>query len=219
LATQSRSASFIASLSVAAPARHRHHFGAQQLHAEHVGRLARHIGRAHVDDAGQAEARADRGGGDAVLARAGFRDDPGLAHADRQQDLADAVVDLVRAGVVQLVALEPDLGAHTLGCILAQFLGEAGREIERAGPADIVFEQVVEFGGNAGSALAFAVFLLEIEDQRHQRFGDIAAAELAEMAALVGLVAEAVGGRHGHGRSAFRSCAPRRRRRQSCPHP
>jgi hypothetical protein len=46
-----------------------------------------------------------------VLARAGFGDDPRLAHALREQDLADAVVDLVRAGVVQLVALEVDLRA------------------------------------------------------------------------------------------------------------
>jgi hypothetical protein len=53
-----------------------------------------------------------------MLARAGLRDDPRLAHADREQDLADAVVDLVRAGVVQLVALEPDLRA-------AQIFGQA----------------------------------------------------------------------------------------------
>jgi hypothetical protein len=33
----------------------------------------------------------------------------------RQQDLAHAVVDLVRAGVVELVALEEDLGAAELG--------------------------------------------------------------------------------------------------------
>ena len=54
---------------------------------------------------------ADRGGGHAVLARAGLRDDAGLAHAARQQDLAEHIVDLVRAGVVELVALEVDLRA------------------------------------------------------------------------------------------------------------
>ena len=64
---------------------------------------------AHVDDASQAEARADGGGGDAVLAGAGLGDDARLAHAPGEQDLADAVVDLVRAGVVELVALEVDL--------------------------------------------------------------------------------------------------------------
>ena len=57
----------------------------------------------------QAEARAGRGRGDAVLARAGFGDDALLAHAPREQNLAEHVVDLVRAGVVELVALEIDL--------------------------------------------------------------------------------------------------------------
>ena len=85
------------------------HLGAQQLHAEDVGLLPLDVGRAHVDHAGQAEAGADRGGGDAVLAGAGLGDDPGLAHAPGQQDLAEAVVDLVRAGVVQLFALQIDL--------------------------------------------------------------------------------------------------------------
>jgi hypothetical protein len=56
------------------------------------------------------ESRSARHGGrgDAVLARAGLGDDAGLAHALGQQDLAEAVVDLVRAGVVQVLALEVD---------------------------------------------------------------------------------------------------------------
>ena len=93
---------------------HRHDLGAQHLHAEHVGLLPLDVDRAHVDHAGQAEARAGRGGGDAVLARAGLGDDAGLAHAHGQQDLAQHVVDLVGAGVVQLVALEIDLGAAAM---------------------------------------------------------------------------------------------------------
>ena len=90
---------------------HRPHLGAEQLHAEHVRLLPLDVDRAHVDDAFQAEARASGGGGDAVLAGAGLGDDARLAHAARQQDLAEHVVDLVRAGVVELVALEVDLGA------------------------------------------------------------------------------------------------------------
>ena len=61
--------------------------------------------------------RADGGGGDAVLAGAGLRDDAALAHALREQPLAEAVVDLVRAGVEQVFALEIDLRA-------AELLGE-----------------------------------------------------------------------------------------------
>ena len=40
--------------------RHRPHLGAEQLHAEDVGRLPLDVGRAHIDDAGQAEARRRR---------------------------------------------------------------------------------------------------------------------------------------------------------------
>ena len=90
---------------------HRHDLGAEQFHAEDVGLLPLDVGRAHVDDAGQVEQRAGRRGGDAVLAGAGLGDDAALAHAARQQDLAQHVVDLVRAGVVELVALEIELGA------------------------------------------------------------------------------------------------------------
>ncbi len=56
-----------------------------------------------------------------------------------------------------------------------------------------MFEQIVEFGLESIVALRGAIFAFEVEDQRHQRFGDIAATELAEMAAGVGTGAEAVG--------------------------
>ncbi len=127
-----------------------------------------------------------------MLARAGFRDDPRLAHADRQQDLADAIVDLVRAGVVQLVALEPHLCA-------AKCLCEPWCEIERAGAADIVLKQIVELCLEGRIGLGGGIFPLEVEDQRHQRFRDIAAAELAEMPAIVGLGAIGIGCGHGCG--------------------
>ena len=65
------------------------------------------------------------------------------------------VVDLVRAGVVQLVALEIDLGA-------AEMLGQALGEIERAGPADIMFEEAVELGLEARVGLGVLVGLLEL---------------------------------------------------------
>ena len=90
---------------------HRPHLGAEHLHAEHVRLLPLDVDRAHVDDAVEAEARAGGGGRDAVLAGARLGDDALLAHAPGEQDLAEHVVDLVRAGVVELVALEVDLRA------------------------------------------------------------------------------------------------------------
>ena len=90
---------------------HRHDLGAEQFHAEDVGLLPLDIGRAHVDDTRNIEQGAGGRGGDAVLAGAGLGDDPALAHAPRQQGLAEHIVDLVRAGVVELVALQIDLRA------------------------------------------------------------------------------------------------------------
>src|SRR5690606_23681989 len=113
----------------------RNHLGAQELHAENVGLLALDIGGAHVDYAFQAEARRYGGSGDAVHAGAGLGDDALLAHAFGQQDLADAVVDLVRAGVIEVFALEEDLRP---AAVLGQPLGE----IQRAGAADVVALEV-----------------------------------------------------------------------------
>ena len=89
----------------------RHDLGAEHLHAKHVRLLPLDVDRTHIDDAFEAEARAQRRGGDAVHAGAGLGDDALLAHAPRQQDLAEHVVDLVRAGVIELLALEIDFGA------------------------------------------------------------------------------------------------------------
>ena len=66
------------------------HFGAEQLHAEDVRRLAANVFFAHVDDAVEAEVGTGGGGRDAVLAGAGFGDHALLAHPQREQRLADA---------------------------------------------------------------------------------------------------------------------------------
>src|SRR3546814_4685433 len=94
-----------------------------------------------------------------------------LAHALCKQDLADAVVDLVRAGVVQVLALQIDLCP-------AQRFGQARREIERAFAADELLEQIVNFRLERRVGRGGAIFPLKVQDPRHQRFRDIAAAEL-----------------------------------------
>ena len=86
----------------------RAHLGAEQPHPLDVRRLPAHVLGAHVDDAVEAEARADGRGRDAVLPRARLRDDPPLAEPAREQRLAERVVELVRAGVEQVLALQPE---------------------------------------------------------------------------------------------------------------
>ena len=59
-----------------------------------------------------------------MLSRTGFGDDPRLAHPHGEQNLADTVIDFMRAGMVQLVTLEPDLRAFALGRRLAHLFGQ-----------------------------------------------------------------------------------------------
>jgi hypothetical protein len=47
----------------------------------------------------------DRGRGDTMLTRTGLSNDAAFAHAPREQNLTEGVVDLVRAGVEEVFAL------------------------------------------------------------------------------------------------------------------
>ena len=139
---------------------HRHDLGTQQLHAVDVGRLAFDVVHAHVDHALQAKTGGDGGRGDPVLASAGLGDDPGLAQMLGQQGLADGVVDLVRAGVVEVFSLEPDL-RPTPG------LGQPLAMVERAGPADVVGVVAVQLGAEGGVVLEPCVGLFELPQRLH----------------------------------------------------
>ena len=100
-----------------------------------VGLLAAHVLGAHVDDALEAEQRARGRGRDAVLAGAGLGDDARLAHAPGQQRLAERVVDLVRAGVEEVLALEPDRAAGGLARAAAPGTAASGGRRSRAAGA------------------------------------------------------------------------------------
>ena len=120
-----------------------------------------------------------------MLARAGFSDDARFAHALGEKRLANAVVDLMRAGVVQILALEIHLGA-------APCAGQPFGEVERAWPADVMGEIARHGDGERRIAPRVGVSSLEFKQKRHQRFGDITPAEQAEVAVFVGSGAERV---------------------------
>ncbi len=84
---------------------------AHEPHAKHIQRLALHVVRAHVDDTLQTKFRARRRGRHAMLARTGLGDDTFLAHAFRENRLRKCIVDLVRARVQQILALQINLRA------------------------------------------------------------------------------------------------------------
>ena len=140
VATQSRIASLTASFSVRLPELHGVDLGAEQPHAEHVERLALDVDRAHVDLALHARAapppwRVATPCWPAPVSATSRR----LAHALGQQRLAEHVVDLVRAGVVEVLALRAARARRARSPRLVA-LGEGRRA------AGVVAQERVELG-------------------------------------------------------------------------
>ncbi len=160
---------------------HGHHGGAQQLHAIDVRALALHVFRAHVHHAFEAVAGADGGRGHSVLARAGLGDHARLAHASGEHGLADHVVDLVRARVVEVFPLEEDLRA-------AHFAAHAGSMVDGRGPAHEVREFAVEFLQEFRVVLVTRIRLAQLGQGMRERLARETAAIAAEVARSVGLL-------------------------------
>jgi hypothetical protein len=141
--------------------------GAEQPHPLDVRALPAHVLRAHVDDALEPEPGADGRSGDAVLSRSRLGDDAPLAEPDREQRLAKRVVDLVRAGVAQVLALEQDpLPGRR----------EARGLVQRRGPAHVAREQVVELGVEAAVGPRLQPAALELVERGDQRLRHVATA-------------------------------------------
>jgi len=152
----------------AAAGGHGGHPGSQQAHAEDVEPLPAHVLLSHVDRTLQAEQRAYRGGGHTVLSGAGLGDHPALAHAAGQQHLTQAVVDLVCAGVEQVLALEVE--ART-----AQLFAQAPREVQRCGTPGVIAQQVVKFRLERGVFARQPPGRFQLLQRGHEHFGHVAA--------------------------------------------
>src|SRR5438046_518510 len=90
-----------------------------------------------------ARGKAADGSGAAVPARASLRDNALLPHAPRQQGLAERIVDLMRAGVQQILALEIKARA-------AQRLGKPARVVKWGRPARVGVKEIVQLGSKSG---------------------------------------------------------------------
>ena len=153
-----------------------HDLGAEQPHAEDVEGLAVDVDRPHEHLAPQAEQGGGGGGGHAVLAGTGLGDHRRLAHVAGQQCLAEHVVDLVGAGVGQVLPLEQ----HPQ----AQALREPPALGHRRGPAGVAREQRRELGPEPLRGPRLAEGVLQFHQRRDQRLGDEPPPEVAEPAPL-----------------------------------
>ncbi len=106
--------------------------------------------------------RGYRRSGNPVLARARLGDQRGLADPLGQQPLTQRVVDLVAAGVGEILALEQH--SH------AQRLGEAGRLGDRGRPASVGALQAGQPGLESRVGPGRPEGRLEFFARRHQRF-------------------------------------------------
>src|SRR5712692_1793606 len=158
---------------------HSHDFGAELSHAKNIKPLALHVLGAHVHHALEAQARRHRGGSYTVLTGAGFRDDAWLAHAHGEQALAQAVIDLVRAGVKQVFALQKDAWA-------AEVSRQARRKLQRRGTPGEIPQQVFQLVAEGSVRARLAVSALELFEGRHQCFRHITPAVRTEAAAGIG---------------------------------
>ncbi len=100
-----------------------------------------------------------------MLAGASLGDDALLAHAAGEQRLADGVVDLVRAGVVEVLALEEDARTTSM-------LGEPLGEVDRARPTDEVLKLVGQLGLELGVRANFFIGLAQLGERPDQSLGD-----------------------------------------------
>src|SRR6185437_15450759 len=90
-----------------------------------------------------------------------------------EQSLAEAVVDLVRAGVQQVFAFEVDFCS-------AQGFREALGKVERRGASGVVAQQRIESSVEGGVGLRLGVGVLEFVERGDQRLRHITAAVGAE---------------------------------------
>ena len=144
----------------------RHHLGPEQAHALDVRRLAAHVLGAHVDDALESSSA------QAVAVATPCCPAPvsaitrALPHPAGEQRLTDRVVDLVGAGVGEVLALQVDPAADPLR--------EPVGAIKGRRPPHVVAKQGVELGPELRVLAGVRPCRRELVEGRDQDLGDVA---------------------------------------------
>ena len=163
----------------AAPRIHRGHLRSQEAHPDDVQGLPLHVLGPHVDFAGHAHQGSHRRGRHAMLARSRLGDHALLPQATGQQDLPHRVVDLVGAGVTQILPLQKDPGT-------AQPFAQAAGKVERRGPPHVLTENGGQLLLERRISPGRVVPLRQGLQGGHEGLRDIAPAVWAEVAERVG---------------------------------
>src|SRR5664280_833081 len=151
---------------------HRTDFGPQEFHPEHIEGLALHVHRPHIDHAFHPEQCRSGSRGHAVLTGTRLGDQALLAHPTSEEGLTYDIVDLVGAGMSQVLALQQHPNA--------QLLGETQALSDRGGPTTVRVEKVIELTAKCRIDPGLAKRGFELHARGHQRLGDEPTAELAE---------------------------------------
>ena len=153
--------------------RNRDDLRAEQAHAVHVERLTLGVLHAHEHHALHAHQGCGRRSRNTVLTGTGLCDQTGLAHFFRQQRLTEHVVDLMCAGVVEILALEIDLRT-------AEVTGHMLRKVQPRRTACVVVQQLGQLCVEFRIVLIVVVGFLQLDNRVHQRFRHILTAVYAK---------------------------------------
>ena len=156
--------------------------------------LLGHIDGTHVDLALQAEESRRRRQRHAVLPRTGFRDQLLLAHSFGQQPLTQAVVDLVGAGVIEILTFEVDLRS-------AEVPGQPGRQEQRRWATDVIGQQRLVVGLETRILTGLCIGLRHLGDGSFELWGQETTAVVPEKPGLISVdqrshVTNAIAGRY-----------------------
>mmetsp|Transcript_11920 Transcript_11920/g.22798 ORF Transcript_11920/g.22798 Transcript_11920/m.22798 type:complete len:366 (+) Transcript_11920:367-1464(+) len=149
----------------------------QGVHTENIQLLTFAVNGSHVHGAIQTELGTNSGGSDTVLSGTGFGNDTRLTNTLGQQGLSNRVVNLVSAGVGQVLALQPNGG--TTG----QFRQTVGL-VQRGGSADKVTTVFSQFCQKVGIVLDFIVLLFNFFESHRKCFGNVLSAVFTKLAHL-----------------------------------
>ncbi len=109
-----------------------------------------------------------------MLPRSCFSDDPLLTHFARQEDLAQGVIDFMRAGMAEILTFKVDLCPSEL---FGQSLGEGER---RFSPRELV-EVPLKLSPEFPVSTHLGISLFQIHQCRHERLGNVTSAKNSVM--------------------------------------